>query len=131
MFDRTALAELVSIYPLHHPQGRRVHTPAARLHDQASVIAWQDELSQRWIRLLARLARIRNAITHGGPVTLAAVETVFGFSDQLAGQGVSLALKAAMDGSPLTAVHVAFRTTSDALFDDLRTVSDPASLLHF
>lgn len=128
--SRTALAELVSIYPLHHPQGRRVHTLAARLHDRASVITWQDELGQRWICLLSRLARIRNAITHGGPVTVAAADTVFGFSDQLAGQGVSLALKAAMDGSPLAATHAAFRATSDGLFNDLCTVGDPASLLH-
>ncbi|MFI6507261.1 hypothetical protein ACIBCT_06630 [Streptosporangium sp. NPDC050855] len=40
------------------------------------------------------------------------METVFGFSDQRAEQGVAPALKAAMDGFALAAVHMVFRTIS-------------------
>lgn len=128
---QAALAELLSIYPLHHPQGRRVRSLAARLQDHASIVAWQDELAQRWIHLVGRLGRARNAITHGGPVTSGAVDTIFDFSYRLAGWGVTLALEAAMDGPDLVTAHTDFRKEFDELYTDVRTGQDPAALLHW
>ncbi|MFC8641619.1 hypothetical protein ACWGNY_10480 [[Kitasatospora] papulosa] len=52
----------------------------------------------RWDRAIARLERVRNSLTHGGPFTDETLESVSAFSRKLAGALIGCALDNALNG---------------------------------
>jgi hypothetical protein len=78
-------------------QGIAIQRLRERIADRDSVRAWLDELSAEFDRRNARLRRTRNALMHGGPITVDTVNHVSEFSMSLAylaiGPAVNLLLE--------------------------------------
>jgi hypothetical protein len=104
-----ALPTLTAIYPVHDRLGRRIHTLAAHLASPSALDAWCRTLKDRWDWTLARLRRTRNALTHGGPTTPGAIQSVHLFGRHLAGWALSLTLEGLLGGSGAVAAHDAVR----------------------
>jgi hypothetical protein len=78
-------------------QGVAIERLRERVADRDSVRAWLDELGDEFDRRNARLRRTRNALMHGGPISVGTVNHVSEFSMSLAylaiGPAVNLLLK--------------------------------------
>jgi hypothetical protein len=104
-----SLPALAAIFPVHDDLGRRIHTLADRLSSTQKLDAWCQELDSRWTLALNRLVRARNALEHGGPLTVGAAETVHRLARRLAGQALSLTLEGLFDGRGVETAHDDFR----------------------
>jgi hypothetical protein len=99
-----ALPTLATIWPVHDPLGRHLHTLALHLASPAAFGAWCQALADRWTRARARLRRVRNALAHGGPLTSAA-DTVHRLAHQRAGSALSFTLEALLNGRDPAQAH--------------------------
>jgi hypothetical protein len=99
-----ALPTLATIWPIHDPLSRHLHTLAVHLASPAALEAWCQDLADRWTRARARLRRVRNALAHGGPLTPAA-DTVHRLAHQRAGSALSFTLEALLNGRDPAQAH--------------------------
>jgi hypothetical protein len=99
-----ALPTLSTIWPVHDHIGRQLRSLATDLSSPAALEAWCHALGDRWTRARARLQRVRNALAHGGPLTLAA-DTVHRLAHQRAGKTLSFTLEALLDGRGAVEAH--------------------------
>ncbi|PZG14852.1 hypothetical protein [Nonomuraea aridisoli] len=127
---RTALTELLDIYPEHHHTRRRLRTLASRLSNHDAFNKWRASLDTRWTHLLDRLVRTRNAITHGGPGTADAVRSVALFASQLSAWEVQLALEAALKNISHEAAHQEFSEADNDLLGKIHRAPTPGDVLH-
>ncbi|MGP3920552.1 hypothetical protein [Nonomuraea sp. 10N515B] len=127
---RTALTELLDIYPEHHHTQRRLRTLASRLGNHDAFNKWRASLDTRWTHLLDRLVRTRNAITHGGPATAGAVRSIALFASQLSAWEVQLALEAALKNISHEAAHQDFFKTDNDLLGKIHRAPTPGDVLH-
>ncbi|GAA2697395.1 hypothetical protein GCM10010412_092190 [Nonomuraea recticatena] len=127
---RTAVEELQALYPRHHQVGRRLRTLHNRLDKPAAFDQWLTELKNQWLSLVDRLVRIRNAITHGGPATPGAVDSIALFSSYLAAWEVEIVLEAALTGDDLVAAHNTFQTQKSDFLEACKTAQRPGDHLY-
>ncbi|WP_433379398.1 hypothetical protein [Streptosporangium sp. CA-115845] len=125
-----ALHDLKDLYPSHHQLGRRLRTLDKRLSNSASFATWLTQLGNEWEHQLDRLLRIRNAVTHGGPATTDAVNSIDLFSSYLAMWEVEIFLESALAGTDLVTAHDDFHTKNTSRLDVLRTAAQPGDHLH-
>ncbi|WP_188186993.1 hypothetical protein [Nonomuraea sp. SYSU D8015] len=125
-----ALTEFIDIYPPHHQMARRLRTLAKRLDNRDAFEKWRAQLETRWGRLADRMARTRNAITHGGPATAEVVGSIAAFSRQMGAWEVQIALESALAGTGLIPAHIAFRKDSTTLLERMRQAAKPGDVIH-
>ncbi|MFD8564326.1 hypothetical protein ACFV1N_44255 [Streptosporangium canum] len=127
---RAALTELLEIYPDHHYVRRRLRALASRLDNRDAFKKWRAQLDTQWIHLIDRLERLRNAITHGGPATADAVQSIAFFSSQLSAWEVQLALESALQGTCLQKAHRDFCKDHSDLLDKMNNAPKPGDVIH-
>ncbi|MEU4234403.1 hypothetical protein AB0F17_59860 [Nonomuraea sp. NPDC026600] len=127
---RTALTELLDIYPEHHHTRRRLRTLASRMDNHDAFNKWRAQLDTRWTHLLDRLVRTRNAITHGGPATAGTVRSIALFASQLSAWEVQLALEAALQNISHESAHQNFFKTDNDLLGKIRSAPKPGDVIH-
>ncbi|GAA1683299.1 hypothetical protein GCM10009680_23620 [Streptomyces yatensis] len=86
-------------------------------------------LTSRWNRALARLERVRNALTHGGPVTEASLDSVSSFSRKLAGSLISYALDGVLDGKSVEETMTEAQKLGEEWHANTLTATSPHSFL--
>lgn len=118
-----ALPKLVSIFPLHDNLGRCVRDVTAQLI-LAELPGWRDDLLKDWTLVRARLARIRNALAHGGPISDESAETVRAFVEYVSGQALSIALEGLLDGRGIAQANQDHKQQADRWNADLSTATD-------
>jgi hypothetical protein len=118
----TALPKLLAIFPPDDNLGRRVRDLAGRL-TLAALPGWGDDLLKDWTLARARLARIRNALAHGGPVSDESAETVRAFVEYLSGQALAIALEGLLDGRGIARANQDHRQQADRWDQDLSTAA--------
>jgi hypothetical protein len=77
----------------------------------------------------ARLARIRNALAHGGPISDESAETVRAFVEYLSGQALSVALEGLLDGRGIARANQDHKQQADRWNDDLSTAASVTDAL--
>ncbi|WP_066369465.1 hypothetical protein [Herbidospora mongoliensis] len=127
---RKALAELTDLYPDRHHVRRRLRTLNKRLTSPHAFQTWRSQLEFQWICLADRLARIRDSITHGGPVTADGVDSVLSFSSLTSAWELRLSLESALKGTHLKTAHADFRDEHDVLLDKMSSASCPGDVIH-
>ncbi|WP_327591398.1 hypothetical protein OHA25_60725 (plasmid) [Nonomuraea sp. NBC_00507] len=127
---QAALTELIDIYPPHHQMARRLRTLAKRLDNRDAFEKWRAQLETRWTRLADRMARTRDAITHGGPATAEVVGSIVAFSRQVGAWEVQIALESALAGTDLIPEHIRFRDDSTTLLERIRQAAKPGDVIH-
>lgn len=127
---RAALIELLEIYPGHHQIGRRLRALASRLDSLDAFEKWRAQLDTQWKHLIGWLERIRNAITHGGPTTAEAVQSIAFFSSQLSAWEVQLALEAALQGTSYQTAHQDFCKDHSDLLNKMSNAPKPGDVIH-
>jgi len=123
------LPELASFFPRHDRLGRRIHTLAGRLTSPATLTQWSDGLREQWDLAKGRLQRIRNALTHGGPLELASAETIDRFAAQLASWALSLRLEGMLDGRGAITAHNDFKAKSTNWLNSIRSAPNTKGAL--
>jgi hypothetical protein len=86
------LDELVGIAPPGSTSAVRLQRLKARCADATAMKAWLADLENEFDRRNARLRRTRNALMHGGPLSLATVDDVARFAVTAAHQALSPAI---------------------------------------
>jgi hypothetical protein len=127
---QTALTELLDIYPEHHHTRRRLLTLASRLDNHDAFKKWRASLDTRWILLLDRLVRTRNAITHGGPATADTIRSIALFASQLSAWEVQLALESALQSHSHKAAHQKFSKAGNDLLGKISSAVRPGDVIH-
>jgi hypothetical protein len=123
-----ALPKLVRIFPPHDNLGRCLRDVAAQL-TLAALPGWRDDLLKDWTLVRARLARIRNALAHGGPISDESAETVRAFVEYLSGQALSVALEGLLDGRGIARANQDHKQQADRWNDDLSTAASVTDAL--
>lgn len=124
-----ALEDLIEILPRNHQARRRLRELRTRLNDANAFKGWIRQLDDQWRRLLDRLERVRDAITHGGPATEGAVTSILHFGSLLAVWEVQITMEAALAGQKLSSAHQEFNSIKTNLLNDLRNAPKPSHLL--
>ncbi|WP_433249008.1 hypothetical protein ACQPYK_01570 [Streptosporangium sp. CA-135522] len=127
---RQAVTELLALFPHHHQTSRRLSSLHQRLDDPAAFHKWHRELEAQWERLIDRLVRVRNAVTHGGPAANSAIESVAHFSGCLAAWEIETLLEAALTGDGLPAAHQKFLAKQSNLLDTWMKAQHPGDHLY-
>ncbi|MEV6757373.1 hypothetical protein [Streptomyces sp. NPDC051214] len=94
----SSLPDLSNIYPDRELTGYELRSINRDYSSCDRLNASRKALIARWDRAMARLERVRNSLTHGGPVTDESLKSVSAFSRKLAGGLIGDALNAALDG---------------------------------
>lgn len=123
------LPGLRAIYPVHTRIGRRLDTLSARLATPATVEAWCDELEVNWTSQVNRLRRLRNALTHGGPASAGAVETVGAFGHNIARAALRVTLTGLVDGRGPVLAHNEIKANADSWRASVPDAPDVATAL--
>jgi hypothetical protein len=97
----TALQALAVQIPAHHEAGRRFRTIARRCADTKQLARWVDSEVAIYNQRVNRLKRCRDALIHGGPVSMEVAATVQHFANGQAQAVVATALEAVLEGQPL------------------------------
>ncbi|MFI7611423.1 hypothetical protein ACIBP6_09415 [Nonomuraea terrae] len=127
---KAALHALIAVYPERHLMGRRLRSQVKSASPKPAIEQWRSKLAKRWEILIRRTHRARNAVTHGGPVTVAAAESITEFSGLLASWEIQLALRSALTGSELANEYAAFRELRVKELATLVAAPNPEDLLH-
>lgn len=93
-----AVLDLANRLPPHHAGGRRIRELARHLADADSLVVWIDGLVADYSRRVERLKRCRDALMHGGPISLDVAATVQPFANREAQAIVATALEAVLQG---------------------------------
>lgn len=93
-----ALLDLANRLPAHHAAGRRIRSLARHLADTGALGRWVDGSVADYRRRVNRLKRCRDALTHGGPISLDVAATVQPFANREAQAVVATALEAVLEG---------------------------------
>lgn len=97
-----AAAELIpslrAATPAKHATSRRLRDAASWTASPAHLLAVVQNHEADYARLIERLARCRNSLTHGGPFREATAETVLALARTQGKQALDTALRAALDG---------------------------------
>jgi hypothetical protein len=105
MLDRGAalalIAKLVNLVPDHNMNARKLRDVARRTQSVHDVGNWVSELMAEYRVKIARVARLRNGLTHGGAAEMEAARTVRHFISGEARLAASLALQAVVRGQPI------------------------------
>lgn len=107
------LPQLAAMLPDHNRAARRLRTTNHRLRSNGALEAWVKELTAEYVRLVARLARCRDALAHGGPVELGVANTIHRFSNTQAKCTTSLGLWAVVVGNSVTDAHTNYSREGD------------------
>lgn len=94
----------------------------------AALAAAFAEETQRVEACTARLRRARNAAIHGGPISLAACETIAVFARRIAGMALSNVIEAVIDGVNVEAHTLARRTRYRTRVANLTQLGDLENL---
>ncbi|MFD8898075.1 hypothetical protein [Streptomyces ardesiacus] len=98
------LPQLSHLYPDRALVGYELRSVARDYSSCDRLNLTRKALISRWDRAMARLERVRNSLTHGGPVTDESLRSVSAFSRKLAGALIGCALDAALDGKRIAGV---------------------------
>lgn len=128
----TELPRLAQEIPTHHPTARQVRSLAKRTANTGQLQVWAEELTAEYERLIDRLARCRNSLAHGGPISDPMARTVQHLADTHARRTTGSALEAFLHGRPPASALDASRLAAEqwlAALPALGSVEDafPAS----
>jgi hypothetical protein len=98
------LLELSGLYPDRELIGYELRSINRDYSSCDRLNVSRKALIGRWNRAMARLERVRNSLTHGGPLTDESLKSVSAFSRKLAGGLIGCALDAALDGKQIAEV---------------------------
>jgi hypothetical protein len=98
------LLELSELYPDRELTGYELRSVNRDYSSCDRLNVARKALIGRWNRAMARLERVRNSLTHGGPLTDESLRSVSAFSRKLAGGLIGCALDAALDGEQIAEV---------------------------
>jgi hypothetical protein len=124
-----ALAKLDAVYPPASSVGRLVRRASASLASGSSALARIDSHKARFAVLLSRLVRCRNAIAHGGPLSIAVASTTTDFAQTLSRVVLRRALEAEATGKTVEVVLIDLRDRADSVLAALAAGSPPATAL--
>ncbi|MEO3862108.1 hypothetical protein [Acrocarpospora sp. B8E8] len=127
---RAALTELIDIYPERHHVRRRLRALSTRLDNPEAFKRWRAHLDHQWTCLTDRLERIRDSITHGGPATPDAVQSIVFLSSRLSAWEIQLALESALTNVGLEPAHTDFCKEHSDLLDKMCHVVKPGDVIH-
>ncbi|WP_327034886.1 hypothetical protein [Micromonospora ureilytica] len=123
------LPDLQAIHPFHTRIGRRLSSLSARLATPATLEDWCRELEVDWSSQVNRLRRLRNALTHGGPASAGAVDTVGAFGRETARTALRATLTSLVDGRGPAAAHIEIKAKADAWRAGVPVAPDVATAL--
>lgn len=106
-----AIPDLVVQLPEHHQPSRRLRTVAARLESPATIARWVDDKVAEYGHLIDRLARCRNSLAHGGPISVDVARSVIPFAADQAKIATVVGLRGILSGQSVREAH---RMTRDA-----------------
>lgn len=105
-----ALPELAGKLPHHDQYSRTVRTTHRHTESTEAVNGCITDLIDEFGRLVLRLLRCRNSLTHGGPINVETVSTIAPFARNQASTAIAIALSGALSGQ---AVNVALSDYRD------------------
>lgn len=94
--------ELLASLPAHHASSRRLRELVRRTQGVDDLNKWADDLVGVYKTKVRRLARFRNALTHGAAAKLEIAHTIRKFSHTQASLFARRALKATLEGQTIT-----------------------------
>lgn len=94
---------LSAVVPVHHAASRRLRSVAVRTASVEALAIWVDELVHNYRAKIARAARYRNGLTHGGAADEEVARSVRSFTNDQARAAVAAALRATMEGQRVKA----------------------------
>ncbi|MEU5001562.1 hypothetical protein [Streptomyces sp. NPDC021622] len=109
--------------------GYRVNALARQFSTHYQLGEYRRVLNGRWCRALNRLERVRNAITHGGPVTEQVLASVSPFSRKLAGRVLGYSLGAIFEGRDIPQAMNEVHTRGIAWEKEALTASSASEFL--
>jgi len=122
-----ALATLDAVYPPASSVGRQVRRASANFASGSDALARIDFHKARFAVLLSRLERCRNAIAHGGPLSIAVASTTTEFAQTLSRVVLRRALEAEATGKTVEMVLTELRDRADGVLAALAAGIPPAS----
>ncbi|MGW6248371.1 hypothetical protein [Streptomyces roseolus] len=123
------LPELPALYPDRTLIGYQLRSLVRDYSSCDRLRLEQKALISRWDRAIKRLERVRNSLTHGGPVTENSLASVSGFSQKLAGALIGIALDAALDGKSIVDVMDEMAELGDQWSSRARASATPQDFL--
>jgi hypothetical protein len=109
-----AVSSVLQQLPRHHLAARRVRDLQRRTSTPQALQDWLDELRREYTQIVNRLARCRNALSHGGPVNREMIATVTAFARAHAKTTTSIGLWATVAGDPVKQAHDQRRSDDEA-----------------
>jgi hypothetical protein len=109
-----ALLDLARRLPTHHAASRRIRSLARHLADTDALRRWIDGSVADYQGRVNRLKRCRDALTHGGPISLDVAATVQPFANREAQAVVATALEAVLEGRTVRQFYEGLRDQQQA-----------------
>ncbi|WP_344850010.1 hypothetical protein [Kribbella ginsengisoli] len=107
-----AVSQMEAIERLNEPHtvaARGLRALRRRLSDPSQSQAWISLLRDDWTTRAARLARVRDALAHGGPATEESLSYAAKFVRNLVGSSMYIVFDAVLAGDDILARHDSFR----------------------
>lgn len=123
------IPEVIGQLPTYNKACRKLRHTAADLATPASIAAFvrrERDLDQR---LLRRVHRVRNCLTHGGPSHPITVRTSGAFITGKAKHVTGVNVRALLDGEPLTSTLQKYKTETQKWTDGLAKAPDTTAAL--
>lgn len=116
------LPALVAEVPAYNRHSRQLRHTAEDLATPAAIAAFVAEETRTQQRLVRRVHRVRNSLTHGGPIEHGIVASANAFIARKAKHITDVTLRALLDGQPPTETLRKYRQ------DNIRWTTDLASM---
>jgi len=123
------LPYLDTIYRRTCSEARRIRLAAATMASGNAAAARIDVHKERFNMLLKRLERCRNAVAHGGPLSVETALTTVEFGQTLARISLQRALKGELTGEGIENALNDLRTRADQVVASLRAGGQPVPVL--
>jgi len=111
----TRLPGLAAQMPTYHVSARRIRELLVDLATPTSAAAYIQRLRETDERLVNRAGRVRNSLTHGGPINAGIVRTTAEFLGPKAKTLAGTTIRALLDGKPVADGPDELRTSVDAV----------------
>jgi hypothetical protein len=122
-----AIAELEALVELSSPHavgGRMVRHLTIRLRNSEASQTWIQSVRDDWSARVSRLARVRDALAHGGPTTRESVSEAARFTSGLVGKSLNIVFDAVLNDHAILACHDEFREDQAKWRQRLRSGAD-------
>ncbi|MET9268084.1 hypothetical protein [Kribbella sp. NPDC003557] len=103
------MEEIERLNESHTVAARGLRVLRRRLSDPSQSQAWISLLRDDWVTRAARLARVRDALAHGGPTTEESLSYAAKFVRNLVGNSMYIVFDAVLAGDGILARHDSFR----------------------